>query len=335
MTHLLAVDGGNSKTDVVLLTDAGEVLATGRTGGFHPHSVGAEEAVARLAPCVEQVLAEAGVARVDHVSACLANVDLPAEEVEVLARLEKAGWGAETVVANDTFAVLRSGTDEPRGVAVVCGAGINCVGLLPDGRSARFPALGMLTGDWGGGMGLASELMWAAARCEDGRGRRTLLAERAAAHFGLPTAVAVAEAVHLRRIDAGRLHELVPVLFAAAREGDAVALEIVARQAEEIALLSTIALTRLGMLDAPAPVVLGGGVLAAREPLLVDGIAERLARTAPWAVPHVVDAPPVLGAALLGLDLLVSRGLLADDERRTAEQSLRMALGRGRAPAAG
>src|SRR2546423_9445505 len=28
-------------------------------------------------------------------------------------------------VTNDTFAVLRAGTDEPRGVAVVCGAGMN------------------------------------------------------------------------------------------------------------------------------------------------------------------------------------------------------------------
>ena len=55
------------------------------------------------------------------------------------------------MVDNDTFAVLRAGTERGWGVAVVCGAGINCVGVSPDGRHARFPALGTITGDWGGG----------------------------------------------------------------------------------------------------------------------------------------------------------------------------------------
>ena len=51
--------------------------------------------------------------------------------------------------------MLRTGTDRGFGVAVVCGAGINCVGIGPDGRQVRFPALGRITGDWGGGLGLA------------------------------------------------------------------------------------------------------------------------------------------------------------------------------------
>ena len=76
------------------------------------------------------------------------------------------------VVRNDTFAILRAGVEEPRGVAVVCGAGINCVGMRPDGRVARFPALGRVSGDWGGGGGLFEEAMWRGARAEDGRGGR-------------------------------------------------------------------------------------------------------------------------------------------------------------------
>ena len=77
---------------------------------------------------------------------------------------------------------------------------------------------------------------------------------------------------------------------------------IVDRQAEEVVAMAAVALGRLGLLDEPAPVVLGGSVLAARHPRLDDGIAARLAAVAPRAVPRVVTAPPVLGAALLGLD---------------------------------
>ena len=54
------------------------------------------------------------------------------------------------------------------------------------------------------------------------------------------------------------------------------------------------------------PVVLGGGVLEARNPLLTASITGRLAKLAPTAVVRIVDAPPVTGAALLGLDHLAA-----------------------------
>ncbi|WP_030266239.1 N-acetylglucosamine kinase [Streptomyces sp. NRRL B-24484] len=303
---VLAVDAGNSKTDVALVAADGTVLGSARGGGFQPQLDGADEAIGGLAPLVESVAAQAGLRPgapvAAHVSACLANADLPVEEERLLAALEARGWGTTSAVANDTFGLLRAGTDGPRGVAVVCGAGINCVGLLPDGRTARFPALGRLTGDWGGGGGLAAEAMWHATRAEDGRGAATGLAAAIGAHFGRLSATAVAEGMHLGEIAAERLHELVPVLFAAAEAGDRVALGLVDRQADEIVRFAAVALRRLDLLDEAVPVVLGGGVLAARLPLLVDNVTARLATAAPLAEPRIVVAPPVLGAALLGLD---------------------------------
>ena len=58
-------------------------------------------------------------------------------------------------VVNDTFAVLRAGLDQPGRAALGRrghrGAGINCVGVTPDGRTTRFLSLGPISGDWGGG----------------------------------------------------------------------------------------------------------------------------------------------------------------------------------------
>lgn len=79
-------------------------------------------------------------------------------------------------------------------------AGINCVGMRPDGRTARFPALGRISGDWGGGWALAEEAMWHAARAEDGRGPATALAHTLPAHFGLDTVYALIESLHLERL---------------------------------------------------------------------------------------------------------------------------------------
>ncbi|WP_446465638.1 N-acetylglucosamine kinase [Streptomyces sp. BRA346] len=305
---VLAIDAGNSKTDVALVGPDGTVLGTARGGGFRPPVVGTERAVGGLARLVEEAARRAGGSgppRVGHVSACLANADLPSEEEALTEALTGHGWGDTVTVANDIFALLRAGVaddGEPTGVAVVCGAGINCAGLGHGGRTARFPAIGRLSGDWGGGGFLSEEALWWAARAEDGRGEPTELARALPAHFGLTTMYELIEAVHLGRLEPSHRYALTPVLFAVAAGGDAVARAIVDRQAEEVVTMATVALTRLDLLAEETPVVLGGGVLAARHPQLDDRVRERLAERAPKAAPRLVTVPPVLGAALLGLD---------------------------------
>ncbi|MGP3686083.1 N-acetylglucosamine kinase [Streptomyces sp. IBSNAI002] len=309
---VLAVDAGNSKTDVALLGPDGSVLCSGQAGGFQPFRTGVAGAVDVLA----EAMAAAGLdpraaagPYAEHVSACLANADFPVEERKLAAEIRRRNWAGSTAVYNDTFALLRAGLPAgagPRGVAVVCGAGINCVGMTPDGRTARFPAVGRISGDWGGGGGLAEEALWWAARAEDGRGEPTELARALPAHFGLDSMYALVESLHLGRIPGERRHELAPLLFSVAAAGDPVAVSLVHRQADEVVAMAAVALARLGLLDEDAPVVLGGSVLAARHPQLNDRIAVGLAERAPHARVSVVTAPPVLGAGLLGLDALGS-----------------------------
>ncbi|MFF2808616.1 N-acetylglucosamine kinase [Streptomyces sp. NPDC058000] len=304
----LAIDAGNSKTDVALLATDGRILGRARGGGFQPPVVGTARAVDVLTPLIAAARAQAGLTDngpVAHLSAFLANADLPIEVTHLTAEITARGWADTVTVRNDTFALLRAGLPdhgEPLGVAVVCGAGINCVGLGRGGATARFPSIGRLSGDWGGGAFLADEALWHAARAEDGRGAPSELARALPAHFGLATVLELIEALHLHRIPDARRHELTPLLFALAADGDAVARSVVARQAEEIALMATVALGRLDLLSEPTPVILGGGVLAARHPLLHDHLTHLLAEHAPKAMPHVITAPPVLGAALDALD---------------------------------
>ncbi|MFE7941606.1 N-acetylglucosamine kinase [Streptomyces griseoincarnatus] len=299
---VLAVDAGNSKTDVAVVAPDGTVLATARGGGFRPPADGLDKAMEALSRTVEEALSAAGAPTAAHISACLANADLPIEEEELTEAIASRPWSSTVTVRNDTFAILRAGVPEPRGVAVVCGAGINCVGMRPDGRTARFPALGRFSGDWGGGWALAEEALWHAARAADGRGEPTALAAALPAHYGVPDMPALIEALHLDRIPLRRRHEATPVLFATAAQGDAVARGVVDHQAAEIVTMATVALTRLDLLDEETPVCLGGSVLAADHPLLTEGIRTGLQAAAPKAVPHIVTARPVLGAALLGLD---------------------------------
>ena len=256
---------------------------------------------------VRQAATEAGIdARstiAQHAAVYLAGADFPQEVKLLLELVSRAGWAEEVSLDNDTFALLRAGTSSANRIAVVCGAGINCVGVSAAGEVLRFPSVGVISGDWGGGATLGTEALFLAVRAEDGRGQPTALREAIMEHFGTASVVEVTAALHFGELPRSRLHELVPVLRVAAA-GDGPAGAVVERQAEEVFLLGRAAHDRLRLRDQPTDVVLGGSVLAARHPLLMEGVSLRLAAYAPRVNLLVVDDPPVVGAALLGLDAL-------------------------------
>ena len=179
----IAVDGGNSKTDLALVRGDGTVLAVVRGPSSSPQRIGLGGAVEVLDGLLSEATAAAGLAADDGAIAdvariLLAGADLPVEERALQEAVAERGWSRSITVANDTFGVLRAGTDRGWGVAIVCGAGLNCVGVAPDGREARFPALGLITGDWGGGRTSASPGSRRRPGAPTGAGERTSL-ERA------------------------------------------------------------------------------------------------------------------------------------------------------------
>ncbi|HEX4680914.1 MAG TPA: BadF/BadG/BcrA/BcrD ATPase family protein [Gaiellaceae bacterium] len=296
---ILAVDGGNSKTDVALVDGDGTVLAHARGPLSSPHHLGLSGCLDVLQQLVDELWLDRRQADVAQV--LLAGVDFPEEEAELHAALDARGWATATHVGNDTFAVLRAGTERGWGVAITCGAGINCVGVAADGRQVRFPALGPITGDWGGGYDVGMAGLSAAARSEDGRGPRTRLERLVPAHFDEETPLAVARAIHLGRIPDRRVLELAPVVLRAAA-GDAVAASIRDKLVDEIVALARASVTRLGLADERVDVVVGGGLMRGADSELLGQIEAGLRRVGPELVLRRTSAPPIVGAALLGLD---------------------------------
>ena len=314
---VLAVDGGNSKTDLALVAADGSLLSLVRGKLSSPQHLGVDGCLAVLQGLLAEALGESG-GSADVASLLLAGVDFPAEEDAVREAVEARGWARRVHVGNDTFAVLRAGTERGWGVAVTCGAGINCAGVSPDGRHARFPALGEITGDWGGGYDVGLAAVFAAARSEDGRGPRTSLEHAVPAHFGLEAPSELAEAIHFGRIAQRRVIELAPVVLAEAAD-DAVAAEIVRRLAAEVVSLARVALKRLGLTNDPVEVLLGGGVLQDAGGDLLATIDRGLREEAPNVTVRPTASAAIVGAALLGLDELdagpeVQRRLRAEFE---------------------
>jgi N-acetylglucosamine kinase-like BadF-type ATPase len=251
-----------------------------------------------VAGVIAGLVAEAALERpADRGVFFLCGADVPADIAELTAALSGRGWARKVLVDNDTFALLRAGSDAPDAVAVICGAGINVVGRSADGRVARYPSLGWETGDWGGSEMLGREVLRLAARGEDGRGDPTVLTEIVRQHFGAAKVEDVGADVHYKRMPMSRLGELAPAVIAAADEGDRIAWSLVDLLATEIVLMTLRTLKDLGVKE--ADVVLGGGMLQSGEGLLYQLVTERLPL---GARPLPARDEPVLGAALAALD---------------------------------
>ena len=307
------------------------MLAAVRGGGSSPHHLGLDGSVRLLTSLIDGACEQAGMplaaGPVATVGAWfMAGADLPVEERALRRAIERLGVAGCNHVRNDTFAVLHAGTPAGWGIAVVSGAGVNCVGLAPDGRTARFLALGDITGDWGGGADIGLAALAASVRAEDGRGPATALRGRVAAHFGQRRATSVAVGIHTGGVARARLLELAPIVADAATAGDAVAVAILERQADEVVALAAAATRRLRLTRQEVSVVLGGSVLSALPQPMLDRIGAGIRLTAPHATTTVCRDRPIVGAALCALDLAIGGRPAAPAARRR----LRRMLGRHR-----
>lgn len=313
---VLAVDGGNSKADLALVAADGRLLAAVHGQSISHQAVGIERGMVTLARLASDAAEAAGIergtsaARDGHASELLAELgvyglagaDFP-EDVRLLTgAIEGVALTDSVVILNDTFVALRAGTHRPWGVVLVCGQGINAAAVAPDGRTARFDGVGDASGDWGGGGELGREGVAAAVRGRDGRGPRTTLERTVPAHFGLASPAALTKALYFGRIRATELPDLSPVVFRTAAAGDGVARAIIDRLADELAGMALVLIRRLRLGRLDPEIVLAGGVFKTDYRLFHERLEAGILAAAPRATIRRLSAPPVLGAALIGLD---------------------------------
>lgn len=327
---VLAVDGGNSKTDVVLVAEDGSLLAAVRGPTTSHQAVGLDVGMSRLVGLAEDAARAAGLDPTSRPLAsagvlATAGADYRADFRTLERALTATGLAERVVVANDCVAALWAGASDGWGIALVCGQGINGAAITPGGRIARFDGVGDISGDWGGGTAIGMAGLAAAVRARDGRGPRTSLERLVPQFFGLQRPSSVTRALYDGRIPETRIGQLAPLVFAAAGDGDEVARSIVDRLADELATMAIALARRTSMTRLPVQVILAGGVFRTTDHPFLDRIEKRLRAVVPKALLLRLELPPVAGAALEGINQLGLRDARAIE---AARERVRTSLGR-------
>ena len=301
---MLAVDGGNSKADVALVAADGTLLGAVRGPTISHQATSLAEGKRRLGLLVEAAGGRVGQ-RPRIAVHCVAGGDYPSD-VHMLERaFAEVAPAVETVVLNDTYAALRAGATRPWGIVLICGQGINGAAVGVDGRRrVRFAGVGDISGDWGGASSVGMAGLGAAVRARDGRGPRTALEEAIPRAVGLVRPEAVTHAYYTGRLNEARIGELAPVVFATAADGDPVARTIIDRLADELATMAVALARRAHLVRREPEIILAGSVFRTDDAEFHDRLRSRITAAIPDARIQRLAAPPVVGAALIGLDRL-------------------------------
>jgi N-acetylglucosamine kinase-like BadF-type ATPase len=307
VTLVLGVDGGGRKTHVMVSDESGAVLGAGEAGPSNWEIAGVEPATHAILAASDQALAEAGMRRGDVEAAVfgLAGLDWPADERRMVAAIEPLGIGGQQRLVNDAFVALRAGCPQPWGIVVISGTGAIVAGRDPAGTEFRTLGLGRVFGDFGSEFDVSELAVSAVAEAYVGRGPSTMLSELLCARTGVDTAEELLERISRAdtRLRSPEVANMAPLVLQATEAGDLVARQILEEIGHALGESAGYVAAHLRMQDLDFQVVLAGNLFRTPNRYLLDELELGVRRTAPMASLTILEAPPVVGAVLMALEL--------------------------------
>jgi N-acetylglucosamine kinase-like BadF-type ATPase len=304
---VLGVDGGSRMTYAVVVDEQGRLLGAGDSGASNWERAGEEGMPTAIGTALGAAMETAGVVpdAVDAAVFGLAGVDWPTDAPRIDALLDGRVPAAPRRIVNDAFVVLRAGASESWGIGLVAGTGTVAVGRDPVGNEFRTIGEGRVFGDFGDEFDVSDLAVEAVANAFTGRGPATLLTEMLCERLGEDDAESLLERL-ARQDPFGRspdLQNLTPMVLAAAEGGDLIARDVLERIGRALGESAGLVARRLNLSNLPVEVVLAGGLFRTPNRYLLDELELGVRRTAPRAEICPLTCPPVVGAALLAMEV--------------------------------
>ena len=302
MTFFLGVDVGGTKTHAVIVDADGRVLGFGHGGPGNPQGVGQEGLYAVLRQSTTEALRQAGVALTDLAGAglAIAGYDWPSDLAPMAATLDRVGLACPYQIVNDAVPGIVIGAHDGWGISVVAGTGCNCRGWDRERRrEGRITGYGYMMGEAAGSSELIARAMQLVNFAWIKRTGPTTLTQAFIDHVGARDEEDLIAGYTTGRYAIGA--ESAAVVFRVAEQGDGTAQDLIDWAGQELGELVKAVARQLDFQALAFDVVLVGGMFAG-GPRLIDSLDRTVRAFAPQARLVRLTAPPVLGAALIGLE---------------------------------
>ncbi len=297
LMYVLGIDAGGTKTQCLLADAAGNIVGDARGQGANLHVAGETGVAATLQYVVARTIGDRAI---QPAAICIgmAGVDREDEERAVETIAHSICPGARVLVVNDALIALVAGVHDAPGIVIIAGTGSITYGRNSAGEAARAGGWGHMVGDEGSGYWIGREAVTAVMRASDGRGPATKLTPEILTHFGVVDASRLPRIVYDLDTPRVSVAALGPIVQRVAEGGDAVALRILDRAAEELVIAARSVAARLEMRGDAFTFYLTGGAFQV-VPWLVDELGRRLVEVAPRSRVELLADEPAAGAVWL------------------------------------
>ncbi len=291
MRYALALDGGGSKTDAVVIDKAGTVVGWGRGGSLHTYYTTPEAIQEALETCLSQALGD-----IREGEFWVSGLHGGKHTQELVEQHGRISGHAPADEVNQAFASVQ----REWGMVVLSGTGSFVFGLTPDGRARHFGGMGPILGDYGSAYAVGLYGLRAAFASRWTKARRTSLEEAIPAAYGLPDLRSLFDRVYGKGLSRREIAAASRVVDAEAEAGDTVARDCLLGAADELAVLAYDVINELHLREETFPVI-GVGSVAQKSRLWWERLCSRIQELAPGAEPLLPRVKPVVGGALLAL----------------------------------
>jgi N-acetylglucosamine kinase-like BadF-type ATPase len=298
----LGVDGGGTKTHIVLMSGAGDVESEGFAGPSNPLRVGVETAVGNILKAIGAACDASGISRGDIAAATIGLAGVRRADIRqrVRERLREQMPIDRIDVTTDAEIAWFGTTLGKRGIVVIAGTGSICFGKNEKGETAIAGGWGPLAGDEGGGIGIARNALQAVAKASDGRGIATALSKHASEYFRASGPENLIVAIYSPQVDNTRIAGFAKFVVDAALAGDAAAMNIISQAGFELGLAACAVIEKLGLERKRVPIGCVGSIFNAGV-LLTKPMEDTVHTIAPKAFLTEPQMPPAYAAALTAL----------------------------------
>jgi N-acetylglucosamine kinase-like BadF-type ATPase len=297
----LGVDTGATKSHALIADDYGRAIGFGQGGPGNWETVGWEGARATLEAIISAATAAAGIDR-RQISAAgfgLAGYDWPEDLPPHLEVIHSLGIDAPLELMNDAILGLLAGSSNGWGIAVSAGTSCNCYGRDEKGNLGRVGGASHLYGEYAGASELVNRAIHAIARAWSRRGPATQLTDVFISAAEANSAVDLLGGLMRGRYHIGAAHA--PLIFKTAAAGDHVAGALITWAGHELGDLALGVIRQLSLEKLAFEVVLSGSFFDG-SPLVQECMSETIRTVAPLARLRRLQAPPVVGGVLLGME---------------------------------
>ncbi|MEN1967378.1 BadF/BadG/BcrA/BcrD ATPase family protein [Lentibacillus sp. N15] len=237
MPHIIAIDGGGTKTNAVLADDTGSIYAYSSTGPTNPNTISGEvlEQTLQLLFADLKKQASESFAKVTTVFAGIAGASSPQNAKQLQFSLEQISpANASITVEIDTVNALYSGTYGKPGMVQIAGTGAISFGINQHRHRERVGGWGYLLGDEGSGYAIGQQGIIAVLKAYDGRGEQTILTKIVSQYFGVARGEEIIQHVYSSAIPKVEIAAAAKLVFQAYKQNDPVAKEIIHRASREL-----------------------------------------------------------------------------------------------------